>query len=64
MDKSTINIQGKTYAVSGYAEDGLPIIKATAESTQDGYDEDGNPKISVKVAVPPANLFGTPGKVQ
>lgn len=60
----TVNIDGKDYEVSGYAADGLPIIKATATSVQDGFDEDGNPKISVHINVPAVNLIGTPGKVQ
>ena len=60
----TIEINGNTYEVSGYAEDGLPIIKANATSTQDGFDEDGNPKINVNITVPVANLLGTPGEVQ
>lgn len=60
----TIDINGKDYAISGYADDGLPIIKATAESTQDGFDEDGHPKVSVKINVPAVEMFGTPGKVQ
>ena len=47
----TIEIEGKQYEVSGYADDGLPIIKAIAVSTQDGFDEFGNPKISVKTKV-------------
>lgn len=60
----TMEIEGKTYPISGYAEDGLPIIKATATSTQDGFDEDGNPKISVQINVPPITIGLTPGKVQ
>lgn len=60
----TIEIEGHEYAVSGYAEDGLPIIKATAVSTQDGYDEDGNPKVSVNITVPVVDLFGTPGEIK
>ena len=59
----TIEIDGKEYEVSGYAEDGLPIIKATAVSTQDGFDKDGNPKISVEINVPTADLLGTPGEI-
>lgn len=60
----TIEIEGKKYEVSGYAEDGLPIIKATATSTQDGFDEDGNPKISVRINVPPITIGATPGEVK
>lgn len=60
----TIDIEGKTYEVSGHADDGLPIIKATAVSTQDGFDENGNPKISVNITVPPITIGVTPGEVQ
>jgi hypothetical protein len=60
----TIEIEGKKYKVSGYADDGLPIIQATATSTQDGFDEDGNPKISVNVNVPSVLIGATPGKVE
>lgn len=60
----TIDIEGKTYGVSGYADDGLPIIKATATSTQDGFDEDGNPKVSVQISVPPITIGATPGEIQ
>lgn len=59
-----INIDGNQYEVTGHAEDGLPIIKGIAHSIQDGFDEDGNPKISVNITVPVADLLGTPGKVQ
>jgi hypothetical protein len=64
MTNSTIDIDGRTYEVSGYADDGLPIIKAHAESTQDGFDEEGNPKISVKITVPSILIGVTPGEVQ
>lgn len=60
----TLEIEGKQYEVSGYAEDGLPIIKATATSTQDGFDKDGNPKISVVVNVPAITIGATPGEVE
>lgn len=49
--EQTAEINGKTYPITGYAEDGLPIIKATAESTHSGFDKDGNPIISVNVFV-------------
>lgn len=61
MDK--IEIDGKEYAVTGYADDGLPIIRGIATSTQDGFDDDGNPKISVNIKVPPITIGATPGKV-
>lgn len=60
----TMNIEGKTYEVSGYAEDGLPIIRATATSTQDGFDKDGNPKISTVINVPPIIIGANPGEVE
>lgn len=59
-----IDMNGKSYEVSGYADDGLPIIKATAISESDGFDDDGNPRVSVRINVPVADLLGTPGKVQ
>ena len=60
----TIKINDNTYEISGYAEDGLPIIKATAETIDEGFDADGNPKRSVKINVPPIVIGATPGKVQ
>jgi hypothetical protein len=59
---NTVEIEGQHYEISGYADDGLPIIKAVATSTQDGFDEDGNPKISVNVVVPAASLFAAGGE--
>ena len=58
----TITIAGNEYEVTGYAEDGLPIIKATATSVQDGVDKHGNPKISTIITVPVAPVSGTPGQ--
>jgi hypothetical protein len=60
----TVEIDGKTYKVSGYAEDGLPIIKAVATTTQDGFDAEGNPKISVNINIPPITIGVQPGKVE
>lgn len=60
----TVEIQGKEYEVTGHAKDGLPIIRGIATSTQDGYDEDGNPKISVEVKVPSIVIGVEPGKVE
>jgi len=59
-----IEIDGQEYEVTGHAEDGLPIIRGIATSTQDGFDEDGNPKISVNIKVPAVTIGATPGKVQ
>lgn len=58
----TVEIDGKHYPVKGYADDGLPIIQAVATSVQDGFDEEGNPKISVNINVPAASLFATAGE--
>lgn len=60
----TIEIEGNEYEVTGYADDGLPIIRGIATSTQDGFDEDGNPKISVNVQVPSTLIGLTPGEVK
>jgi len=60
----TIKIEGKHYEVTGYAEDGLPIIKGEAVSTQDGFDEVGNPKVSVNITVPSVPIGVTPGKIE
>lgn len=65
----TIDIEGKTYEVTGHAEDGLPIIKAQATSVHHTdeagnpmYDKEGNPKISVNITVPSAPLVAVPGQ--
>lgn len=63
-DMETVEIEGKQYEVTSYASDGLPIIKGIVTTTQDGFDEDGNPKINVNVAVPAAALGITPGEVK
>lgn len=64
-DMETVEIGGKQYEVIGHDEtDGLPIIRGIAASTQDGFDEDGNPKISVDVQVPAIIIGLTPGKVE
>jgi hypothetical protein len=60
----TVNIDGKNYEVTGYADDGLPIIRGIATTTQDGVDEQGNPKVSVNINVPPINIGATPGEVK
>lgn len=60
----TVEIDGKDYEVTGHADDGLPIIKGIATSTQDGVDQDGNPKISVNINVPSITIGVTPGKVE
>lgn len=62
MDK--VNIDGKDYEVTGYADDGLPIIRGIATTTQDGVDEQGNPKISVNINVPPITIGVQPGEVK
>lgn len=59
-----LELNGKEYEVVGVADDGLPIIRGIATSTQDGFDEGGNPKISVNVQVPSILIGLTPGEVQ
>lgn len=61
MDK--IEIDGKEYEVIGHDKDGVPTIRGIATTTQDGFDEDGNPKINVNVSVPSITIGATPGKV-
>lgn len=58
----TLDFNGEQYEIIGTAEDGLPIIRGIATSTQDGFDNDGNPKVSVNVVVPAASLFASPGQ--
>lgn len=59
-----LEVNGQQYEIIGYGENGLPTIRGVATSTQDGFDEDGNPKISVNVTVPAADLFAAPGEVE
>lgn len=58
----TVEREGKEYEVIGHADDGLPIIRGIATPTQDGFDEEGNPKISVNINVPSAGLFAAGGE--
>lgn len=60
----TLEIDGKQYEVTGHADDGLPIIRGIATTTQDGFDEDGNPKVSVNINVPPIMIGVVPGRVK
>lgn len=57
-----LEYNGQKYEITGYAKDGLPIIRGHAETVNEGFDEDGNPKISVNITVPAADLVGTPGE--
>jgi len=59
-----VEIEGKQYEVTGYANDGLPIIRAEVTTTEDGVDEEGNPKRSVIVHVPSATIGVIPGEVK
>ena len=61
---NTLNINGIDYEVTGYADDGLPIVRGIATQTQDGFDKDGNPKISTNITVPAITIGATPGEVQ
>lgn len=65
----TLKVNGKDYPITGWHEDGLPIIKAEAipthhkdKSGNQIYDKDGNPKISVEIKVPPIIIGANPGK--
>lgn len=58
----TLKVDEKEYEIVDYAADGLPIIRGIATSTQDGFDEYGNPKVSVNIAVPSIVIGLNPGK--
>jgi hypothetical protein len=60
--KEYLEVNGQKYEVTGHADDGLPIIRGIATSTQDGFDDEGNPKISVNITVPSAPLVTVPGQ--
>lgn len=61
---NTLEIDGKEYEVTGYASDGLPIIRGEAKSVQEGIDADGNPIVSVNINVPPIVVGAEPGEVK
>jgi len=58
----TLEIDGKEYEVIGHDDKGVPTIRGIATSTQDGVDEQGNPKVNVNVTVPAAKLLAVPGE--
>ena len=58
----TVRIEGKDYEVIGHADDGLPVIRGIATTTQDGFDEHGNPRVSVNVNVPAVVIGATVGE--
>lgn len=60
----TLNIDGKDYEVIGHDENGVPTVRGVATTTQDGFDEQGNPKISVNVSVPAITIGVTPGEIK
>jgi hypothetical protein len=60
----TVKVGSKEYKVIGTADDGLPIIKGIATTKKDGFDKNGNPKISVNINVPPIVVGVTPGEVE
>ena len=58
----TLELNGKQYEVISRDETGFPTIKGEAVSTQDGFDEQGNPKVNVNITVPSADLLAVPGE--
>ena len=58
----TLDINGKQYEVIGHDDKGVPTIRGIATSTQDGVDEQGNPKVNVNITVPSADLLAVPGE--
>lgn len=59
-----MKIGDNEYEVVGHDEDGVPTIRGIATTTQDGFDKDGNPKISVNIKVPPITIGVTPGEIK
>ena len=58
-----VEIDGQEYEVVGEAEDGLPILRGVATTVDEGFDEEGNPKISVNITVPAVTIGATPGQI-
>jgi hypothetical protein len=62
----TVEIEGKTYEISGRTDAGLPIIKGVAtpfhHKDEQIFDEDGNPKISTNIDVPSILIGANPGE--
>lgn len=60
----TVTEEEKEMTVTGL--DGVPVkVMAKVITTDHGVtDEEGNPKISVEIKVPPVTIGATPGKVQ
>lgn len=59
-----LNIGDKGYEITGYADDGAPILKAQITVKEEGFDADGNPIRSVNINIPaavgaPKNIEGT-----
>jgi len=58
----TVKIGDNAFEVIGYnPDDGLPIIRGIAVSTEDGHDEHGNKKISVNITIPVTAMGAVPG---
>lgn len=49
-----LNIGDKAYEITGFAEDGAPILKAQITTKEEGFDADGNPIRSVHINIPSA----------
>jgi hypothetical protein len=45
-------------------DEGSQEVLCEVVTTKDGVDEEGNPKISVEIKVPPIDLGAEPGKVE
>lgn len=51
-----LSVGDKQYEITGYAEDGAPILKAQITTKEEGFDNDGNPIRSVNINIPPATV--------
>lgn len=58
-----VTTEDKTMVVTD--KDGLEHkVQAKVITTRDGFDEQGNPKVSVQINVPPIEIGAQPGKVE
>lgn len=47
-----LDIGDKLYEITGYAEDGAPVLKAQITTKEEGFDADGYPIRSVNINIP------------
>lgn len=58
-----VTTEDKEFTITN--KDGSTVtLMGKVTTTKDGFDEDGNPKVSVQINVPPIDLGATPGEIQ